>query len=253
MTITILGSGTGVPSLRRSSCSTLVEAQGKTIVFDMGAGTLRRLLENGTGVSDISHVVLTHFHPDHCAELVPFLFALKAPETGREEKQVTLIGGQGLKQLYDGLRNVFGSWIEPGPDRLKIIELSVEKQDSLNLGDLFLRSIPVCHNPESLAYRLESGNRVFACSGDTDSCDNLVRIAEDADLFLCECSTPDEDKREKHLTPSLAGQTAGDARVKKLVLTHFYPDCDKTDIAKQCRRTYDGNVFQAEDLMKFYL
>jgi len=46
---------------------------------------------------------------------------------------------------------------------------------------------------------------------------------------------------------------ASRAAVKTLILTHFYPECDKTDIAKQCRKTYDGKLFLADDLMKIRL
>ncbi len=51
-----------------------------------------------------------------------------------------------------------------------------------------------------------------------------------------------------HLTPSLAGRIATQAGVKKLVLTHFYPECEQVDIAKQCRKTYQGPLELAEDL-----
>jgi len=47
LTVTILGSGTCVPSLRRSSCSVLIEVGASKLLFDMGAGTMRRLLERG--------------------------------------------------------------------------------------------------------------------------------------------------------------------------------------------------------------
>ena len=39
------------------------------------------------------------------------------------------------------------------------------------------------------------------------------------------------------------------ADVQRLMLTHFYPACDKIDIAAQCRRTYKGPLMLAEDLM----
>jgi ribonuclease BN (tRNA processing enzyme) len=164
-----------------------------------------------------------------------------------------LIGGEGLKELFQGLRNVFGHWIELNPEYLEIIELKLTAEDYFVLVDGVLKSIPVIHNRESLAYRLETDSRSFVVSGDTDVCENLVNISRNADMLLCESSTPDEIKREGHLTPSLAGRIASEARVKKLVLTHFYPECDKTDIAKQCFKTYDGPLFLAEDLMKFYL
>jgi ribonuclease BN (tRNA processing enzyme) len=52
------------------------------------------------------------------------------------------------------------------------------------------------------------------------------------------------------MTPSLAGEIASRAKVGQLVLTHFYPKCDHTDIKKQCRKTYDGPLILAEDLMR---
>lgn len=252
MIVTILGSGTGFPSLRRSSSSTLVETGPLKMVFDLGPGTIRRLLEAGVKVSDLTHVVFTHFHPDHCSELVPLLFALKAPGMRDPGRKLTIIGGSGLACLYEGLKGVFGHWIDL-PDGLDIIELDVAGEHRLDLDGRTLFALPVRHNRESLAYRLEARGRSLAISGDTDICDNMVRIAEKADLLICESATPDEDKREGHLTPSLAGKIATEAAVKKLVLTHFYPECDKTDIAKQCFKTYDGPLFKAEDLMRFYL
>jgi ribonuclease BN (tRNA processing enzyme) len=253
MNITILGSGTGTPSLRRSSCSALVETEKCRIVFDIGPGTIRRLLECGLRINCVTHVVLTHFHPDHCSELVPFLFALKSPEFSKEGRQLKLIGGDGLKVMFQGLKNVFGHWIELNPEYLEIIELNVMAEDCFVLEDGVLKSIPVLHNRESLAYRLEVDSHSLVVSGDTDTCENLVHISRNADMLLCESSTPDEIKREGHLTPSLAGRIASEACVKKLVLTHFYPECDKTDIAKQCFKTYDGPLFLAEDRMRFYL
>ena len=61
---------------------------------------------------------------------------------------------------------------------------------------------------------------------------------------------PDELKIPGHLTPSLAGDMATRAQVKKLVLTHLYPECDRVDLRAQCRKTYQGPLLIAEDLMR---
>ncbi|MCD4778692.1 MAG: hypothetical protein K8R12_06930, partial [Desulfobacterales bacterium] len=61
---------------------------------------------------------------------------------------------------------------------------------------------------------------------------------------------PDELKVKGHLTPSLAGKIATMANVKKLMLIHFYPECDEVDIEKQCRKTYSNKLILAEDFMK---
>ena len=39
------------------------------------------------------------------------------------------------------------------------------------------------------------------------------------------------------------------AGAKRLVLTHFYPECDGVDIETQCRKTWQGPLTLAEDLM----
>jgi len=89
-----------------------------------------------------------------------------------------------------------------------------------------------------------------AYSGDTGPCEALAELARGADLFLCECSLPDGMTIEGHLTPSGAGAAAAAAGVRRLVLTHFYPECDAADIEAQCRRTWQGPLTLAEDLMK---
>jgi ribonuclease BN (tRNA processing enzyme) len=251
--VTILGSGTCIPSLKRSSCSVLCETGNAKLLFDIGAGTIRRLLENGTRVQDITHVFLSHFHPDHCGELVAFLFALKTPELSHDDHRLTLIGGKGLKTFFQGLQNVFGRWIDLGDRRFNLLEQELQGPGTLDLQDVSVRTAPVAHNPESLAYRIDANDRSFVYSGDTDVCKNLVTLARKADLLVCESSHPDDRKVDKHLSPSLAGKMATDACVKTLVLTHFYPECEKTDIAKECRKTYDGKLFLAEDLMKISL
>ena len=53
--VTILGSGTCVPSLRRSSCSVLMQIKDSLLLFDSGAGTMRRLLEAGKTIFDIDN------------------------------------------------------------------------------------------------------------------------------------------------------------------------------------------------------
>ena len=73
MIVTILGSGTCVPSLERSSCSVMMEVSGAKLLFDSGPGTMRRLLRTKTTIFDIDYIFYSHFHPDHTAELVPFL------------------------------------------------------------------------------------------------------------------------------------------------------------------------------------
>jgi ribonuclease BN (tRNA processing enzyme) len=251
ITLTILGSGTCVPSVERSSSAVLLRIDGRCFLVDAGAGTMRRLIEAGCGLSDLGYLALSHFHPDHVADLVPMLFAMKYPANLRRTTAFHLIAGEGFSDFYRKLRDAFGRWIEPEADVLRIHEVSVSKRDEIDFGGFRLISAPACHNPESVAYRLSDsdGNSVVV-SGDTDVCEAVVALAEGADVLVLECAMPDERKVDGHLSPSLAGKMATDAGVKTLVLTHFYPECDAADIAGQCRRSYAGELILARDLLE---
>jgi ribonuclease BN (tRNA processing enzyme) len=252
--ITILGSGTCVPSLQRNPCSFLVKTGGDRLLFDCGPGVMRRLLEIGVSIFDISHLFISHFHPDHTGELVSMLFAMKYPAPSSRKKPLTIVAGDGFKSFFEGLRKVYGNWIELPADLFTIVELDTRIADGCKFPSFRVGSMPVAHRPESLAYRLvDNDGKVLVYSGDTDVCDGLYAIAADADLMICESALPDDEKIDGHLTPSLAGKIAQTAGVKRLVLTHFYPSCDHADIENQCRTTYNGSLVLAQDLLTFTL
>lgn len=252
--ITILGSGTCVPSLVRNPCSLLMQTGGENLLFDCGPGTMRRLLEIEVSIFEISHLFLSHFHPDHSGELASFLFALKYPEPSPQTRPLTIVAGQGFLSFFERLKTVYGDWIVLPPDLFAVIELDTRHAARHVFPHFTASSVPVAHRPESLAYRIvDTNGKSLVYSGDTDVCDSLTTIAARADLMICESAFPDDRKVEGHLTPSLAGKIAQAAAVKRLVLTHFYPECETADIENQCRSTYNGTIVLAQDLMTLTL
>lgn len=248
--ITILGSGTCVPSLKRSSCSVLMQVGASKLLFDSGPGTMRRLLEAKTTIFDITHIFYSHFHPDHTAEFVPFIFATKYPDGSLRKIPLTVAGGRGLLYFYERLKAVYGQWIELASGLMEIIEFDNKNADTIAFEDFTVNTAPVQHIEESIAFRIISSDGFSVVyTGDTDYTETIIDLAKDADLLICECALPDKLKVEGHLTPSLAGDLAAKAGVRKLALTHFYPQCDEEDIAAECRKTYSGPLVLAEDLM----
>ena len=249
--VTILGSGTCVPSLQRGSCSVLLQIGATHLLFDSGPGTMRRLLEAGTTIFDLDYICYSHFHPDHSAELVPLIFATKYPDGDRRQSPLTILAGRGLTDFFAGLQAVYGSWIELAPGLLKFLEFDNTAKDSKKFSGFSIETAPVKHNPESVAYRIASTDgSAVVYSGDTDFSENLIELAKDADLLICESAMPDSLQVKGHLTPSMAGDIATRAGVRKLMLTHFYPDCENVDITRQCRKTYSGPLLLAQDLMR---
>ena len=242
-----------MPSLKRSSCAALVQTDSEMLLIDSGPGTMRRLLEVGVCIDDLTGILYTHTHPDHTAELVPLLFATKYPDCTRQAP-LFIYAGQGFGDFFSALKGVYGSWIDPGAGLVRLTELSVSGGDSFSHGSLKVATAPVNHRPESVAYRVALPmGRSVVFSGDTGPSASLVSLARGADIFVCECSTPDGQAVPGHLTPSLAGSMAKEADVGTLVLTHFYSSCDKVDVEKECRSTYDGQLVLGEDLKLFDL
>ena len=250
--VTILGSGTCVPRLERSSCAVLVETGRAKILLDLGPGTMHRLLEYGSSIFELTHIFMSHFHPDHSSELVPLLFATKYPDNQKRKTRLTLLGGNGLERFFNKLKDVYGEWIVLSENKFSLRELNSSFDHPMDFKDFSMAVIPVTHRPESLAVRIEGPDGIVVVySGDTDDCATLVDLAHGADLFICESSMPDELKVPGHMTPGAAARLAQEARAKHLVLTHLYPPCDEVDIVKQARKAYKGKITVAEDLVSF--
>lgn len=247
MELIILGSGTGVPSLTRSSPAYLIKEGEQDILLDSGSGTLVRMLQVGVTYKDLDAILYSHTHPDHTADLVPLIFASKYKEEPRE-KDLIITGGRGFRDYFEGLKWVYGSWIEPETFRIHIREVVAE---DIELGVLRITTLPMEHIPESVGYRLESPlGRTVVYAGDTDYCRNIVELARGADILILEASFPEGRKVKGHLTPSLAGRIAQEAGCKKLILTHFYPPCEQSDMRADCQRIYRGEILMAEDMMR---
>jgi ribonuclease BN (tRNA processing enzyme) len=211
---------------------------------------MRRLLEAGFTISQVSHIFFSHLHPDHTGEFVSFLFATKYPQTYRRRTPFQIIGSRGLYNFYEGLHAVYKEWIELEPDLMNLIELHNDGRDQFTNDAFSVETLPMSHIESSIGYRITGADGTSVVySGDTDFCENAVALAMDADLLICESALPDAMKVEGHLTPSLAGRIATEAGVKKLLLTHFYPECESVDIEAQCRKTYNGPLILASDLM----
>lgn len=249
MIITILGSGTCVPSLERSASCIWVRSGNTRILIDAGIGCTRRLLEAGGHIKDLDGIFLTHFHPDHSAELVPILFSLKYSGF-IADKKITLTGGYGFKSFCLGLSGVYGKWI----DCSGYLDIKELKPQSFEFGDFVIETFHVEHRPESLAYKItDKSGHSFVFSGDMDLTSGFEDFCKGTDILIMEASTPDNMKVKGHITPFIAAETAGASGCKKLILTHFYPQCDVKDFLDNARKIYKEEIILAKDLMEIRL
>ena len=122
----------------------------------------------------------------------------------------------------------------------------------------------------ALAFRFDCPDRSIVFSGDTNRSDNLVRLANGADLLVHEAlwvaavdrlvaRVPNAATLKKHIIDSHtsvedAGRVAAAAGVKTLVLTHFVPGDDPSITDEQwaegARKHFRGRIVVGRDLLE---
>jgi ribonuclease BN (tRNA processing enzyme) len=245
MMLTILGSGSLVPSLKRGTQGFLLQENSTNILIDSGSGTLYRLLKAGLTYNDIDILCYTHCHLDHFADFPVFLFTSKYGIPPRAT-DLTVMGGKGFLSYYKKIQDIYSRTIESD-----LFDVNIVEMPDMQISGMTIRTCRIPHSPESAAYRFTSKDgKSVVISGDTDHSPDLVDLAEDTDLLVCECSYPDGMKVDGHLTPSYAGRMATEANAKKLVLTHLYPPTDDVDLVAQCAKEFKSEIVVANDGME---
>ena len=250
MKLIILGSGTSIPHPERASPSIALFIDDQFLLLDIGPGTLRQLAIAGLQFENIDYICISHFHPDHTADLIHFFFATRYPPILSKRKPFTILAPKGFNHFLTLLKRPYGNWLDL-PDRLmRIEELTIGEKERKEFDKFKITSAPLNHTTQSIGFRIEdSSGKTIVYSGDTGYCEQIVNLARDADFLILESSFPDEKGIQGHLTPSQAGDIATRSKAKRLLLTHFYPECLKVDIEAQCRKTYKGELILATDFI----
>src|SRR3989441_12477384 len=250
MDLVTVGTGTVAPSAARTSACHWVSHGGLKILLDCGAGALHRLAEFGLPWHQVTHVGLSHFHPDHWGEVPMLVYALKYTTLPPRRDPLVILGPPGVVRLVKAVAEGYGPWLlDPG---FPIGILDVRDGEPFPLdGEVSLETCRVPHTPESVALSLTAPEGRLVYTGDTGPSDDLARWATGGDLLLAECSLPEALAVDIHLTPERAGDLARAAGAKRLVLTHFYPPVETTDPARAAGARFPGPVTAARDGQRF--
>ena len=250
MDLVTVGTGTVAPSARRTCACHWVARGDLRLLLDCGAGALHRLAEFGLPWHQVSHVVLSHFHPDHWGELPMLVYALKYTTVPPRSEPLVILGPPGVVQLLRTLAEGYGPWLLDPGFPIGILDVRDGEPFPLN-ADVSLETFPVPHTTESVALALVAPEGRLVYTGDTGPSGELARWATGCDLLLAECSLPEAMAMDIHLTPERAGELARDAQAKRLVLTHFYPPVETTDPAALAGTRFSGSIAAARDGDRF--
>ena len=218
MELTVLGCSGSYGAPAGGACSGyLVRAGSAALWLDCGNGTLANL-QRHIAIDDVTAVVITHWHPDHCADIYGLHVLLKyglgrtgfpvyAPE-GTEDRLATLVDGD-----WGGAF----AWA------------AVADNDAVAVGDAGLRFSRTSHPPPTLAVEVTADGKRLVYSADTGPEWSPEAFGGGADLVLSEASfQKDNENSGIHLSARQAGDAARHAGARRLMLTHLWPGLDPT-------------------------
>jgi ribonuclease Z len=212
--VTLLGTGVGIPQPGRSQSAVLIEHD-QSLLFDCGAGTLLRLDQVGASLEALDTVVLTHLHLDHVSDLLAMANARYL--AGLAGLQV--YGPEGTAIYFRVAQSVY-----PNLQKMAAIVHELRPMDSVSLKGFDIFAEEARHSVTALAYRIEAEDKVMVYSGDTEPCPRVAALARGADLLVHECSFPEPFDVTNHSTPKKLGSMIAGQGVKRIVLTHLYPE-----------------------------
>lgn len=283
MKLTLLGTGSPLPSLRRASTGHLIEAGDTRIMIDVGPGTVNRLLECNVSPTAIDHILLSHLHFDHVGDLARLLFN-GWDRLGGIGRLPSVIGPPGTRRMIDrlfGPDGAFAADLTARTNHPRSLEIYADRGGQLprpwpefavteitGTGTLTLSGLRVMHAPvlhhqpwlDSFGFRVEADGGVVTYSSDIAIrrdpayLESLRGLATDADVLVHYFNSFDFDATADS-KPALMGRMAATLNVKQLVTTHHGPAMDKPGMRERILQAivevYPGSIVWGEDRLTF--
>lgn len=251
MRLTVVGCSGSMPGPTSAASCYLVQTEQvgeepeTSLLLDLGSGAFGPL-QALTAPSRLDAVVLSHLHPDHCADLTALEVWLRyGPDPA--DRPMRIIGPQGLRERILELTHLEPEILE----RTFALEI-VAPGDTVRVGAVTLEVHEALHPVPALCFTLTGPSQVhdgaarLAYTGDTDLCPGVEDAARGVDLLLAEAAfTSEEEVRGIHLTGGRAGTLARTSGAAALTLTHLQPWADVEVIRASAVAAFGGDVTMA--------
>ncbi|MGZ4688403.1 MAG: MBL fold metallo-hydrolase [Acidimicrobiia bacterium] len=215
MELTVLGCSGSYGAPPGGACSGYLLREGDTAIWmDCGNGTFP-LLQQHIDPTELSAVVITHEHPDHCVDIYGLHVMLRY---AAEQDGLPVFAPAGAEQRLGGIVASWGDTFE---------WTSIHDGDKARVGGVDLRFSRTDHPPPTYAVEASAGGRRLVYTADTGPEWSVDAFGAGADLVLSEASyLHDNIPIAIHLSAHQAGLAAREARAHRLLLTHIWPQVD---------------------------
>lgn len=236
--VTPLGTVSPNPTLECNCPGVLVQSGKNKILLDCGSGVSKYFSKP----EDLNNLMifLSHFHLDHYSDLGNFVYSSYVYKNlGMLNQEIQVY------YPYDKVKN---------KNKLKdFMDISFMKFNSYNdltnlkVGNVNISFLRNLHDIVTYSVKIMSNDVSVVYTADTGYNDSLVKFCENVDLLISESSLLKEHNSVKgHMYAFEAGKLAKEAKVKQLMLTHFFPNIPKEYYVKEAKEYFENTIAAVE-------
>jgi ribonuclease Z len=285
----LLGTSSPIHTPHRFGPSQVITDGRTRIMVDTGWGSTVRLYQAAMPPQTIDAVFITHLHSDHTTDLADFLVMRWV---GGIRGPISIYGPEGTARMVKGFQEAMaadtkyrldhhGDKLWSGGLAADVTEFEAGDQpvEVAKIGEIAVLAFEVDHYPVKPAYgfRLEKDARSIVISGDTNPCQGLLNGAKNAGILVCDSMNQQmmkvlesqlrsdgndiqaallEDAHSYHAPIEAMAETAQQAGVKHLVISHMLPPVpaeQESQFMMGLDQVFSGKITVGRDLMRLAL
>lgn len=232
MKLTVLGNNGPFPAAGGACSGYLLQEKNINILIDCGNGVLSNL-QKVIGFEELDAIILTHLHSDHMSDMLVLKYAVE------------------IKKKRGLLDKTFDVFAPPEPieeyQRLDVANVfnlkSIQQDLTLRFGSITITFAEMKHPVKCFAVSAQNGNSRFVFSGDTSWTESIIEFSSGSDLLMLDAGLLAKDKTSEnvpHLTARECGIVAQKSGVKKLLLTHFWPEYNVNELLSEAKESFEN-------------
>lgn len=236
--LSVLGCWGGYPKAGEASSGYLLKYDNYYLLLDCGSAVLSKL-QMMIPPEKLDAIVLSHYHPDHIADIGVTQHALYVAK---------------FIHQYDGCLPVYGhGQNEAEFDKLSYKDvmkgIPYESDQLLHIGPFSIVFFKTKHPVPCYGMRIEAGGKTLVYTGDTAFFEELAEFSKDADVLLAESNFYKgmDGTAAGHMTSEEAGRVANMAKVGKLILTHLPHYGNLNQLKTEAGEQYRGDILIAQE------
>lgn len=245
MKLKVLGTQSPYNTKRHNCPGFLIQEAENLLMLDCGSGN-HKMLKYPKDLQNLS-IIISHLHRDHYNDIYNLQYASSVfHNQKRLDKPINIYLPQSPSAINEDIRaesNSFANYHE------------ISENTKIDIGSMEITFCKTDHSVETYAIKITSRGKSIVYTSDTSfsARNKIVEFAKGADLLICESSLLEKygfPEISSHLTARQAGIIAKEAKVKKLMLTHFWPEEKTKQYVKEAKKEFKKVVVAKEGKYK---